>query len=188
VTRRMLSVASVLVLTGIPLLAQVVAAGRQSASPKSANRFTLADGHVSFVAPPEFTALTPAEIAAKYRRPDPTRRVVGNAGRTTTIRYEMGLEVPTTDMQEGRKALAEGYEQQLAKLKWMVNKVSRIGGREWMQFEFTASPTAVEFHNIVQVAIYNGHLLIFTCATPSTEFPSVERALRASMATITVTP
>jgi hypothetical protein len=186
-TKRLVAVASVVALAGIPLLTQAVAAGFQSAPPKSANRFTLADGHVSFVAPPEFTALTPAEIAAKYRRPDPTRRVVGNVRRTTTIRYEMGLEVPSTDMQEGRKALAEGYEEQLAKLKWIVNKVSRIGGREWMQFEFTASPTGVEFHNIVQVTIHDGHLLMFTCATPSTEFPSIERALRASMASITIT-
>jgi hypothetical protein len=181
-----------MILGGISFLTQAVvvadhAVAEQSARATKVNVFTLAEGHISVVAPPDFTALTPAELAAKYRRPDLSRRAVANAQRTTTIRYEMGMEVPSTDMEEGRKAIAEGY-QQLAKLKWIANKVSRIRGREWMQFEFTASPTGVEFHNIVQMSIYDGHLLIFTCATPSTEFPSVEPALRASMASIAITP
>lgn len=189
---RLLTVAS-MILGGMSFLTQAVVAADlavadQSAGATKVNVFTLAEGHVRFVAPPGFSALTPAELAAKYRRPDPARRVVGNAKRTTTIRYEMGMEVHSTDTEEGRKAIAEGYQQQLAKLKWIVNKVSRIKGREWMQFEFTASPTGVEFHNIVQMSIYDGHLLMFTCATPSTEFPSVEPALRASMASIAITP
>jgi hypothetical protein len=174
-------------LVGNASLTQAVAVAYRPTQATSANRFTLAAGRVSFVAPPDFTAMTSAELAAKWRRPDPSRRAVANARRTTTIRYEMGLETPSTDMEEGRQALAEGY-QQLAKLKWLVNKISRIGGREWMQFEYTAAPTGVEFHHIVQASIYDGHLLMFTCATPSTEFPSVERALRAAMASITVTP
>jgi hypothetical protein len=183
VTKSVLTVACIMALAGVTFLTQAVALAQAT----KVNRFTLAEGRVSFVAPPDFTALTAAELAAKYRRPEPSRRAVANAKRTTTIRYEMGMEAPTSDMEEGRKALAEGYEQ-LGKLKWVVNRVSRIGGREWMQFEFTASPTGVEFHNIVQVTIYDGHVLMFTCASPSAEFPSLERALRASMATITITP
>jgi len=182
-----LTIPSLVRLAATEILTPAIAVAQQSAQATKVNRFTLAEGRVSFLAPPDFTALTAAELVAKYRRPDPSRRVVANAKRTTTIRYEMGLEAPSSDMEEGRKALAAGYEQ-LGKLKWVVNKVSRIRGREWMQFEFTASPTGVEFHNIVQVSIYEGHLLIFTCASPSTDFPSFEQALRASMATITITP
>ena len=76
------------------ILAQPAHAGAQSAArvvvsqtegQASERRFTFADGRISFLAPPDFTALTAEEIALKFTSRPALRHAVGNAGRTTTI-------------------------------------------------------------------------------------------------------
>ena len=73
-------------------------------------------------------------------------------------------------------------------MKWVVNEVHRLGTRDWIQLELTESSTGMELHHILLASVYDGHLLRFTYAAPEAEFPSLERAFRASMGTIATTP
>ena len=69
-------------------------------------------------------------------------------------------------------------------LKWVVNAVGRVGSRDWVQLEFTATDAADQtLHNIVLVSVYDGSILLFIFNSTAKEFPAVESALRTSMAT-----
>ena len=158
------------------------------ARPERASRFTLADGRIGFTAPPGFTALTAQEIALKYRRPGPPRNAVANAQRTSTIAYELLDGRASSDLEAGRKAITADVERGLKNVKWVVNEVHRLGTRDWIQLELTESSTGMELHHILLASVYDGHILRFTYTAPAIEFPGLERAFRASMATIATTP
>jgi hypothetical protein len=152
-------------------------------------RITFADGRIAFVPPSGFTALTAKDLAAKYPRANPPRAAVGNAQRTTTIAYDLlDQRAPSTDLEAGRKYFAANYEQMLPGLKWVANDVHQVGGRAFVYLEFTASAADQHIHNIVLISIYDGRVLMFNFNSTEAEFPAVERALRASIATITTRP
>jgi hypothetical protein len=151
-------------------------------------RFTFADGGVSFLAPPGFTALTPEEIAVVFPRQGAPRHAVGNARRTSTIAYDLlDQKAPSNNLDELRQALMKNFVQ-LPKIKWVANEVRRIGNRDWAYLEFTALLTDRGVHNIVLLSVHNRRLLLFNFNSNVVEFPRLERALRASMATISTTP
>lgn len=154
---------------------------------ESGARITFADGRVSFVAPPGFSALTTDELAAKYPQSGAPRLAVGNARRTTSIAYDLlDQRAPSEDLDAARKFLADTYEKALPNVKWVGNEVRKVGSRTWAYLEFTANATDQELHNIVLVSTYDGRILMFNFNSTSAEFPRVEQALRASMATIAI--
>lgn len=151
-------------------------------------RFTLANGGVSFLAPPGFTALTPEEIAVVFPRQGAPHHAVGNALRTTTIAYDLrDQKAPSKDLDAFRQALMEQFDQ-LPKIKWVASEVRRIGNRDWAYLEFTALLTDRDVHNIVLLSVYNSRPLLFNFNSNVVEFPQVEQALRVSMTTISTTP
>ena len=163
--------------------------GMPSGQDKSGPRYTFADGRVSFAAPPGFTPLTAEELAQKFPAGSGPRQAVGNARRTTTIAYDLlNQRAPSTDLEAARKTFAGIYERAFPALKWVAREVRRLGDREWAYLEFTAPAADQEIHNIVMVSIYDGRVLMFNFNSTVKEFPSVERALRASIATIAASP
>jgi hypothetical protein len=180
-TERPILAASPVVLTAVD--AETTQTGR----PESAMPLTLAEGRIRFVPPAGFTPLTAGEIAAKYPSSG-LSHAVGNARRTTTIGYDLlTMQAPTGDLEEARKAFAASYET-LPTLKWVVNRVGRVGRRDWVELEFTVIKNKQLAHNIALVSVYDGRILLFSFNSTATEFPDVERALRASIATIATTP
>lgn len=185
-SHRLLRDLSVLVLFAIGLVGALGVQAQQAGRPESAARVRFAGGRISFVPPPGFTLLTPAELTAKYPRAGAPRNAVGNARRTTSIAYDLlDQRAPSADLEAARKFFASTYEQMFPTLRWVSNDVRRIGEREWAHLEFTAAARDQALHNIVLVSVYDGRVLIFNFNSTTAEFPSVERALRASMATIT---
>lgn len=177
---------SILIATATVLAGAPGVSALQAGPPERAGRVTFADGRISFVPPRGFTLLTPAELAAKYPRAGAPRNAVGNARRTTSIAYDLlDQRAPSADLEAARKFFASTYEQMFPKLVWVSNDVRRLGNREWAHLEFTAAAADQELHNIVLVSVYDGRVLLFNFNSTTAEFPSVERALRASMATIT---
>jgi hypothetical protein len=77
---------------------------------------------------------------------------------------------------------------QLPKLQFVANDVRRVGARDFAYLEFTAAAADQDIHNIVLLSVFDGRLLMFNFNSTVVEFPSVEKALRASIASITTKP
>jgi hypothetical protein len=165
------------------------AAAKQPARQPAPAPFNFAQGRISFLAPPGFTALTAAEIAKHFPVSPAPGQAVGNAERSATITYDlMADRAPATGLEDARKYFTSGLEQAVPNIKWVSNSVHRIGTRDWAHLEYTTPTVGRELHNIVLVGVYDGHALIFTFNSALMEFPRVEKAFRASMATITAKP
>jgi len=159
-----------------------------AASQARSQTFTLADGRVSFVAPPGFTEMSAELLARKYPRGGAPRHAISNAQTTTSIAFDLAdLRVPSSDLERLRKALMQGIAA-LPKLKWVANDVRKIVNRDWAYLEFTAAAADQDIHNIILASVYDGRLLMFNFNSTVAEFPKLEAALRASMATITARP
>lgn len=170
------------------LVAEAGAQARQSDRPANAVRYTFADGRISFVGPPGFTVLTAAELSAKYPNAGAPRNALGNTRRTTSIAYDLlDQRSPSADLDALRRALMGSFAQ-LPDLKWVASDVRRVGSRDWAYIEFTAAAADQPLHNIVLTSVYDGRVLMFNFNSTVAEFPRVEQALRASMATISSKP
>jgi hypothetical protein len=173
---------------GAPVAPPVAQAQQPRPEAKTAGRMAIADGRITFVAPSGFTALTAEGLAAKYPSPGAPRRAVGNARRTTSIAYDLlDDRAASSDLDAFRRSLMETFAP-LKNLKWVASDVRRVGSRDWAYVEFTAATADQEIHNIVLLSVYDGRILIFNFNSTVVEFPRVERALRASMATIRAVP
>jgi hypothetical protein len=165
------------------------AAATQPARQAAPTPFNFAQGRISFLAPPGFTALTASEIAVHFPVSPAPRQAVGNVGRTATITYDlMADRAPSTGLEDARKYFTTALEQAVPNIKWVSNTVHRIGTRDWALLEYTTPTVGRALHNIVLVGVYDGHALIFTFNSALMEFPRVETAFRSSMATITAKP
>jgi hypothetical protein len=175
-------------LIAVVFVAHRGAEAQQTAPTTGAGRLTFAAGSVSFVPPQGFTALTADEISVKYPRGGAPRQAVSNARGTTSIAYDLQeLRAPSNDLEALRKELLQGVAQ-MPKIKYVASDVRRIGSRDWAYAEFTMAADDLDIHNIVLLSVHEGRILLFNFNSTVKEFPSVERALRASMATITTTP
>jgi hypothetical protein len=162
-------------------------AGPNSAqsAPDGAGSFTFAAGRISFIAPPGFTPLTAEELRVKFPAAGAPRNAVGNERRTTTIAYDLlDQRAPSNDLEGARTMLVNAYEQSLRGLDWVATDVRRIGPREWAYLEFVASAADQDIHNLVLLSVYDGRVLLFNFNSTVAEFPEVEDALLASIASI----
>ena len=94
--------------------------------------------------------------------------------------------MPSSNLQEGRKAFAASLNQELGNPKFTVDEVRRIGERDWIVFEFIESRSGVPTNNIFIVCLYKQRAVIFSFTIPSKEFPRVEPLFRAAIASITI--
>jgi hypothetical protein len=171
-------------LVGLVLLFSAGPNFAQSAS-EGAGSYTFAAGRISFIAPAGFTPLTAEDLQAKFPVAGAPRNAVGNERRTTTIAYDLlDQRAPPNDLEGARTAFVGAYEQSLRGLKWVATDVRRIGPREWVYLEFVASAADQDIHNIVLMSEYDGRILLFNFNSTVKEFPEVEEALRASIASI----
>lgn len=149
-------------------------------------RLTLADGSVSFVAPPGFSRLTAAELAKHFPRDGSPANVVADPARQTTIAYELQEgQVPSRNLEEGRRAFTKDLDQSVQP-KWITNEVRRIGSRDWVVLEFTESISGQPLRHIFLVSVHRERALIFDFSTPVKDFPRMEPQLRATIASIAV--
>jgi hypothetical protein len=173
------------------ILALVTTLGAQAqptVRTQRAPRVVFADGYVSFMAPLDFTELTSEEIATKFPLGVPPRRAIGNARRTTSISFDLlDQPAPSTDLNALRGSLMQSFAQ-LPKLKWIASEVRRAGSGNWAYLEFTCAAADQEIHNVMLLSVYKDRPLLFNFSSTVVEFPRFERALRASMASITAAP
>jgi hypothetical protein len=175
-------------LRGLTVAALLLSAVNIPARAQTAPEFTLADGRIRFVAPPGFTEMSAALLAAKYPNGGAPRHAVSDSKTTTSIAFDLqDQRLPTSDPDVLRKALTDNFAQ-LPKLKWISNEVRDINGRKWGYLEFTAAAADQGIHNIILASAYDGRLLLFNFNSTVAEFPKVESALRTSIGTIRVAP
>jgi hypothetical protein len=163
---------------------------RPDAGPRIRNAnestFKLADVGMTFVAPAGFTALTESEIATKFPRTRAPRHAIGNASRRTTIVYDLFDNSTPPDLESGRKAMADSLDQRLPDVKWLSNRVTRVGQRDWAYLEFTAPVLDGPIHCIMLMTIVDERVLMFNFNSTEKDFPTVRQALHASIASISV--
>jgi hypothetical protein len=183
--------AIVVLALGLTVLGQGAAAGQSVTKPPawSGERITFVDGSVSFVPPPGFTPLSPAEFARYFPHSQGPPNAVGDSTRRTTIMYalEDGI-APSDDLEEGRKVFADSLNQTFQNPRWFVNAVRRIGARDWIVLEFAESVSPTPMRHIVIASVHRKQVLAFNLRSTVKDFPSVEQQLRAAMASIAVKP
>jgi hypothetical protein len=161
---------------------------RAASRPLQGERITFVDGRVSFVAPPGFTALTAAEIAKFFPPANPPSQALGDRERTTTLTYQVvDAKVGQADLDRFRQFLTSRYEQAFRNIKWVVNEVQRMGGRDWARMESTETREVEQYH-ITLVSAFDGRILMFNVNMLAKDRSRVEPAVRASLASITAKP
>ncbi len=144
-------------------------------------------GAITFAAPPGFTALSRSEIATKFPKARAPRFVIGNAARTTTIAYDLKPHTVADAQLEAMMAgFVRSFEQAVKGIVWKKRAVVERVGKRWVHLEFTSEAVDTDIHNIMLVTPHSKELLILNFNSTRGEFPSVEKALRRSIASIRV--
>jgi hypothetical protein len=148
---------------------------------------------VSFDAPEGFRPLTREEIAIKYPRAGAPDFVLGNIDpkgnidATTSIAYGF-REIPIREDQldDAKNDIEKTFEKMIPGLQWNERKLIEINDKRWIYLELSSAAIGTDIHNIILATSYQGKLLVFNFNSTKEEFPSVEAALRKSIASITL--
>ena len=137
---------------------------------------------VTFEPPAGFKPV-PKESFKVKRWTKPPQYVVGNEAASTTIAYGLYPNVTPAELwkvQQGMTMalnLADG-------LVWKNNAIIQHSGKKWLYMEMTVTNADSDDHSIVMVTDYDRQILVFNFMSTKEEFPRVEKALRASVASI----
>ena len=162
---------------------------RDALKPRRGDRITFGEGRVSFEAPPGFTPLSAAEIAKVFPGPTPPSEAVGDSARVTTITYQLtGAKVVPGQLDRFRKFMAGEIEKGFRNVKWTVNHVELLRGREWARMEFTTenSPGPQVFHIGLFTPFDGNRTVMFMFNALARDLPRVEAPLREAVASIDV--
>lgn len=140
---------------------------------------------VSFDAPEGFTVLTAEEIRQKWPSAAPPRFAVGNAGRGTTIAYDLKPhKIQAGQLGEVKAFFEKTFERIVPGLVWKRRELIEHGGQTWILFEMSSNAIDTDIHNIMLCTPYREQLLIFNFNSTRQEFATLEAALRRSLQTI----
>lgn len=157
-------------------------AGLASAAP-----FSIPAAGMSFEAPEGFTALSSAEIDAKYPSKRGPSFVVGNARRTTTIAFDLkDNKLPPDQLPQVKAAFEQLFDRIVPGIEWKERKLVQMQGQTWIYLEMTSRAADTDIHNLMLVTPRQGRMLVLNFNSTRTEFPAVEAALRKSIDSITL--
>ena len=155
--------------------------------PAAAATFAIAEAGMSFEAPDGFTALTAAEIDAKYPSKRGPNFVVGNARRTTTIAFDLkDHALPPDRLDDVKAAFEQLFDRIVPGIEWKDRKLIQLQGQTWIYLEMTSRAVDTDIHNLMLVTPRRGRMLVLNFNSTRGEFPTVEAALRKSLDSITL--
>ena len=85
-----------------------------------------------------------------------------------------------------RRYLTEHFTKSNPAIKWVVNKLDTVGGRDGIRMEFSDDS---QMHHISLVGhLDDDHAVMLSYNTPLKELATLEPALRSSIASLRITP
>lgn len=173
--------------TALLWLLLAIAIATVTASPAFAQRVTIPGTTISFAPPPGFTALADDEIAAKYIRGRPPRFVVGNKTRGTTIAYDFRPHaIPDSELERAMASFEQVFERLIAGIDWKKREIITLAGQRWILLEMSSTAIDTDIYNIMLVTPHGGQLAMLNFNSTKQQFPTLEKALRASIDSIRV--
>lgn len=165
----------------------VLAASFSSDAAAQAGRLTFANGKAAFVPPPGFKTLTADQQKQLLPTADDRMTVIGDVARGSTISYAfVDVKLTRAQMDRFRLYMTEHYTNTNPALKWVVNKLDKVGGRDGYRMEF--SDDREMYHVTVLGHVDDDHAVMMGYNVPIKEWPKLEPAIRASVATLQITP
>ena len=147
----------------------------------------VADSKASFEPPPGFGPVPQAIIDIKWPSNRAPRFVLGNEGASTTVAYDLK---PHTIAQENlpdvQKTFTGMMERMVPGIRWVHNELIEIAGQRWLFMEMTSNAVDTDIHNMMLITGLDDQMLIFNFNSTQQEFPTVEKALRSSLRSITI--
>ena len=144
-------------------------------------------GKAAFAPPLGFGTLSAEQLKQLLPTADARAEIVGDPKRGSTAAYAViEIKLARAQMDAFRRYLTEKYTQKDPSLKWIVNRLETVGGRDGIRMEFSDDR---EMHHIqLWGHVDDEHAVMISYNTPLKELPTLEKALRASMASVRITP
>jgi hypothetical protein len=165
----------------------VVALGVTAPVQGEAGRVTFAGGRAAFSPPRGFTPLTAEEIKQFLPHLDSQSSAVGDNTRSMTVVYRsVDVKLTRSQMDPFRRYLTQTFEQAGAELRWVVNRVDTVGGRDGIRLEFEDSK---QVRHITLVGhVDDEHAIMMSYNIPIKDLARSEPAIRASIASLAIKP
>jgi hypothetical protein len=169
------------------LVVCAIAASFAVAAHAQTGKLTFGGGKAAFVPPPGFKTLTAAQVKQFAPTADPRAQVIGDPTRSSTIAYLLiDIKLTRAQMDMFRKYMTETFTNANPAIKWVVNKLDTVGGRDGIRMEFTDDR---QMHHISLTGyVDDEHAVMITYNTPVKELATLEPALRASIDSLRITP
>lgn len=160
-----------------------------STTAATAERVALAGGRVSFVSPPGFTTLTPAEIAVKFPGSDPPQHVYGNDSRSVSVAFTFpAAQLAPEQLPDFKKFMQVFLEQGVPGLKWITRDFVVIDSVRWVRLEFISQAIDTKVYNDVYITSFEGRLLGFNLNSTVEKYAGVKAELLKCRDSILIRP
>jgi hypothetical protein len=148
---------------------------------------TFGSGKAVFVPPAGFKTLTAAQRQQLLPTAHASMTVIGDVTRGSTIGYGVvEIKLPRAQLEMFRKYMTETYTSGNVGLKWVVNKLDTVGGRDGIRMEFSDDR---QMHHVALFAyVDDDHVATVTYNIPIKEWAQLEKAVRTSVTSLRITP
>ena len=148
---------------------------------------TFGNGKAAFAPPPGFKTLTGEQLKQLLPTMDSRAQVIGDPTRGSTIVYLLNdIKLTPAQMDMFRRNLSDTYTNANPSIKWVVNTLDTVGGRDGVRMEF--SDDRQMYHISLTGYVDDQHSVMITYNIPMKELATLEPALRASIASLRITP
>jgi hypothetical protein len=155
--------------------------------PARAKTITSEYGRIVFDVPADFQPLMAKISESESPSSRHPRYAAGTENAATTITYDVKDSLISADkLDEVRKAFANTFTQTVPGIEWKENKLIKLGGKEWIYFEFESNAVDTDIRNIMLTTDFDGKMLVFNFNSTAEDFEIREPALRASIQSIRV--
>ncbi|MBD2100662.1 hypothetical protein [Leptolyngbya sp. FACHB-261] len=125
-------------------------------------RVELANGRISFVPPPGFTAMTSEEIAFKFPRGNPPQYVYANERQSVSIAVTFSQSrVSPTELPKLKAAMEPLLERVIPGLQWRTRELVDINNTRWVRLEATSRAIDTDVRNDMYFTSFDGKMLGF---------------------------
>jgi hypothetical protein len=155
------------------------------AAPAVAGQVSIPETDLVFDAPEGFTALSAAELYAKFPSRNAPSYAVGNARRTTTVAYGV-RNVAATDAALAAQVgtIGANLARTVPGYASVEQGLRRIHDKPWAYFEMTSTAVDADIHNIMLMGVHDGRMVVVNFNATQADFVTLEPQIRASVASL----
>lgn len=148
---------------------------------------SFANGKAAFAPPPGFRTLTAEQRRQMLPTADARVAVIGDIATGSTIAYALiDINLTKAQLDMFRKYMTETHTKATPALKWRVNKLDAVGGRDGIRMEFIDEQQG---HHVSVFGHFDDHhAVMVTYNIAAKEWARLEPAIRESISSLRITP